>query len=167
MLETTIQEELTSNIYSETKVIYQANGVIYEGQTYSNIFAVVIGYEIDDFKFVKVGGVISAEGKPYIYYKKLLIVGFSHHYYSYEVHESEICGLSIISNLYSYQSLGIYAIKYSDYFLIPLMFDHQNWRGFFLVSCKVSLQFLVVVIKSLALLVLFEKQSSFDTSIIT
>ena len=122
MLETTIQEELKSKICSEIKVIYQAKGVIFEGQTYSNSSAVVIGYETDDFKFGKVEGVVSAMGTPYIYYKKLLTVGFSHHYNSYEVHESEIFGLSKISDLYSYHPLGIYNIKDCDCYLIPLMF---------------------------------------------
>ena len=54
MLETTIQEELKSKICSEIKAIYQAKGVIFEGQTYSDSSAVVIGYETDDFKFGKV-----------------------------------------------------------------------------------------------------------------
>ena len=54
MLETTIQEELKSTICSEIKVIYQAKGVIFEGRTYSDSSAVVIGYETDDFKFGKV-----------------------------------------------------------------------------------------------------------------
>ena len=72
--------------------------------------------------FGKVEGVVSAMGTPYIYYKKLLTVGFSHHYNSYEVHESEIFGLSKISDLYSYHPLGIYNIKDCDCYLIPLMF---------------------------------------------
>ena len=58
MLEKTIREELKSNICSEIKVIHQANEVIYEGQTYSNSSAVVIGYERDGFKFGKVEGVV-------------------------------------------------------------------------------------------------------------
>ena len=73
MLEKTIQEELKSKICS------QAKGVIYEGQTYSNSSAVAIGYERDDFKFGTVEGIVSAMETTYIYYKKLLTVGFSHH----------------------------------------------------------------------------------------
>ena len=85
MFEKTIKEELKSKICSEIEVIYQVKGVIYEGQTYLNSSAVVIGYQTDDFKFGKVEGVVSAMGMPYIYYKKLVTVGFSHRYNSYEV----------------------------------------------------------------------------------
>ena len=35
MLKKTIQEEMKAKICSKIKVIYQAKGVIYEGQTYS------------------------------------------------------------------------------------------------------------------------------------
>ena len=62
---------------------------------------------------------------PYIYYKKRLTAGFSHHYNSYEVHESEISGLSKISDLYSYHPLGIYNIKDRDCYLMFIS-DHQN-----------------------------------------
>ena len=85
MFEKTIQEELKSKICSEIEVIHQVKGLIYEGQTYSNSLAVLIGYETDDFKFGKVEGVVSAMQTPYMYYKKLLTVGFSHRYNSYEV----------------------------------------------------------------------------------
>ena len=74
MLKKTIQEKLKPKTCSEIKVMRQAKGVIYEGQTYSNSLAVVIGYERDDFKFGKVEGVVSFIEMPYIYYKQLLIV---------------------------------------------------------------------------------------------
>ena len=78
----------------------------YEGQTYSNSSAIVIGYERDDFKFGKVEGVILVIGAPDIYYKKLLTMGLSHHYNSNDLLESEIFGLSTISTVYSYHTLG-------------------------------------------------------------
>ena len=115
------------------KVIYQAKGVIQKVQKHSHSSVVVVVYERDDSKFVNGEGAISAIGKLWTYYKKWLTAGFSYHYHSCEVDESEIAGLSKISDLYSYHPLGIYNIK-------------DSVADYFLVSFKVSLYFLVSVL---------------------
>ena len=125
MLERSIKEKLTSKICSEIKVIYQAKGVIYESQTYSNSLAVVIDHERHYFKFGKGEGVVSTTGTSYIYYKKLLTMDFSYHYNSYEVHESEIFELCKIRTLLTCRTfilLEFTILKIvTDFCLIPLM----------------------------------------------
>ena len=129
MLERSIKEKLTSKICSEIKVIYQAKGVIYESQTYSNSLAVVIDHEIHFFKFGKGEGFVSTTGTSYIYYKKLLTMDFSYHYNSYEVHESEIFELCKIRTLLTCRTfilLEFTILKIvTDFCLIPLMFYIQ------------------------------------------
>ena len=129
MLERSIKEKLTSKICSEIKVIYQAKGVIYEGQTYSNSLTVVIDHERHYFKLGKGEGVVSTTGTSYIYYKKLLTMDFSYHYNSYEVHESEILELCKTRTLVTCRAIILLEFTIlkivTDCYLIPLMFYIQ------------------------------------------
>ena len=76
----------------------------------------------DDYKFDQVKGVFSAMETSCIYNKKLLSVGFSQHYSSYEVHESKYLDFLNLVTCTAMAPVGIYNVKDNDSCLLPLMY---------------------------------------------
>ena len=89
---------------------------VYEGITYSVGFSVIIGIDIDEYKFGKICYIVKENDIPFFYVQILEVLEYSYHYHSYVVNNTsnyeKICILDIYD--YNYQPLAIYNIGIGD-----------------------------------------------------
>ena len=122
LLQGFIQDKIKVITNGNVEVVYQAKGVIFEGQKYANNTGIALEFGHDNIQFGKVESVIFIADVPYLVYRKLDTVGFNVHYNSYEVLRTEIIDICQISELLDYHPLGIYNVFGVDCDVIPLKY---------------------------------------------